>query len=142
MKAGIVKLFLAVTILFTSCSKEYKPIDYGSDGCAHCKMTIMDARYGAEIITGKGKVFKFDDILCLKQYMEEKSMVDEELMIFVEKYNEAQNDVTDATQAVYLRHEFFASPMNGDYAAFAGMDDAQSLSDSLQADILEWRNLQ
>ena len=141
MKAGIVTLFLAATILFTSCSKGYKPIDYGSDGCAHCKMTIMDARFGAEIVTGKGKVFKFDDILCLKQYLEEKNIEDEHLMIFVEKYNEQQNDVTDATQAVYIKHESFASPMNGDYAAFAGIDDAQSLSDSLHADILEWRNL-
>lgn len=142
MKTGNVILFLAVTLLFASCSKGYKPIDYGSDGCAHCKMTILDARFGAEIVTGKGKVFKFDDILCLKQYLEEKNIVDENLMLFVEKYNEQQNDVTDATQAVYIKHESFASPMNGDYAAFAGIDDAQSLSDSLQADILEWRNLQ
>lgn len=140
MKTRIVTLFLA-TVLLASCSRGYKAIDYGSDGCAHCKMTIMDARFGAEIVTGKGKVFKFDDILCLTQYVAEKNIVDENMMIFVEKYNEQQNDVTDATQAVYIKDDFFASPMNGDYAAFAGIDDAQSLSDSLQADILEWRNL-
>lgn len=133
----------AFIILFlASCSKGYKPIEYGSDGCAHCKMTIMDARYGAEVVTDKGKVYKFDDILCLRQYITEQNMNEAELSLFVEKYTAEKNDVTDAKQATYLQHEYFASPMNGDYAAFTNATDAQKFADSLQVSMLQWNNIQ
>lgn len=31
-------------------------------------MTISDGRFGAELITDKGRVYKFDDIGCLIRY--------------------------------------------------------------------------
>lgn len=135
-------LFIPLTILLASCSKGYKPIDYGSDGCVHCKMTIVDARYGAELVTDKGKVYKFDDILCLKQYVTANSVDEGKIQVFVEKYTEQQNDVTDARQAIYIQHEYFASPMNGNYAAFVNTDEAQPYADSLQADIIGWNKIQ
>src|SRR5690606_1343073 len=106
---------MPLLVALASCSRGYKPIDYGSDGCAHCKMTIMDARFGAELVTDKGKVYKFDDILCMRQYIDEQNMAEGELMLFVEKYTADKNDIVDAQQAVYVHHEYFASPMNGDY---------------------------
>ena len=48
-------------LLLNGCSKGPKPIDYGNDGCHFCKMTIVDKIHGSELITEKGKVFKFDD---------------------------------------------------------------------------------
>ena len=53
-----------------------------------------------------------------------------------------KNDVTDAKQATYLQHEYFASPMNGDYAAFTNATDAQKFADSLQVSMLQWNNIQ
>lgn len=142
MKKGIFIIFLPIVILLASCSKGYQPIDYGSDGCAHCKMTIMDARYGAELVTEKGKVYKFDDILCLKQYVTANSMDEGQIQVYVEKYSEQQNDITDARQATYVQHEYFASPMNGNYAAFADTEKATSYADSLQVTVLNWNNIQ
>ncbi len=135
-------LFMPLVTLLASCSKGYKPIDYGSDGCVHCKMTIIDARYGAELVTDKGKVYKFDDILCLKQYMTANSVDEGEIQVYVEKYSEQQNDVIDARQATYVQHEYFASPMNGNYAAFVNTEEAQPFADSLQTDILAWEKIQ
>lgn len=142
MKNSFMVLLLPAIMLLASCSRGYKAIEYSSDGCAHCKMKIVDARYGAEVVTDKGKVFKFDDILCLKQYIGENKMEEGELMLFVEKYSAEQNDVTDAKQAVYIRHEHFASPMNGNYAAFVSAEEARPFADSLQADILTWNDIQ
>lgn len=41
------------------------PINYGSDLCDYCDMTIADKAFGSELVTTKGKVFKFDSIECL-----------------------------------------------------------------------------
>ena len=57
-------LFIAI-ITLVSCTVEEKPIIYGTDDCALCKMLIMDQRYGTEIVTTKGRVYKFDAIECL-----------------------------------------------------------------------------
>jgi len=55
--------------LLTACSHEPDPIRYGKDACAHCKMTIMDKRFSAELITAKGKVFKFDAAECMAGFL-------------------------------------------------------------------------
>ena len=52
---GLVALFLAV-----SCSPEAQPINYGSDQCDFCRMTIVDKAHAAEVVTKKGRAYKFD----------------------------------------------------------------------------------
>ncbi len=52
-----VSMFLAFSTM--GCNTEPQPIKIGEDACSFCKMSIADNRYGAEIITKKGKVFKF-----------------------------------------------------------------------------------
>lgn len=53
----------------SSCTTGPEPIRYGQDNCHHCQMTLMDKRFGAEIVTDKGKVYKFDDLNCLVNFM-------------------------------------------------------------------------
>ena len=43
-------------------------INYGVDACAYCKMNIVDPKFGAELITKKGRVYKFDAIECMVNY--------------------------------------------------------------------------
>ena len=52
-------------IFISACTVEPQPIQYGRDNCAFCKMTIVDGRYGSELVSSKGKVFKFDAVECL-----------------------------------------------------------------------------
>src|SRR4051812_44182655 len=108
---------IAVLTLF-SCKRSYEQIDLGKDGCAHCKMTIIDARYSAEIVTKKGKVFKFDDVACMKQYIKENNLPEAELLLFVADYSNPQS-IIDCRKAIYLQSEKFSSPMNGNFAVFA-----------------------
>ena len=49
----------------SACSKGHQPINYGEDECEFCKMMVMDKRYGAELVTDKGKIYFFDSIECL-----------------------------------------------------------------------------
>ena len=40
----------------SSCSSQVKPIKYGKDECYFCKMTIVDQKFGVEIVSKKGKI--------------------------------------------------------------------------------------
>src|SRR5690606_38222832 len=57
-------------LLLSSCEPKPATIEYGFDACYHCKMTIADNRFGSQLVTEKGKVYKFDAIECMAQYME------------------------------------------------------------------------
>lgn len=141
MNDKIICISVILCFLLTSCSRSYKPIEYGEQACEHCKMTIFDPRFAAELIDEKGKVFKFDDIICLKQFETEHEMTDKDLLLFVEQYNDDINNVIDARTAIYLRDEFFASPMNGNCAAFDNMEIAKKYADSLSIDVLNWNDI-
>jgi len=136
-------MIITVTGLLTtaSCKRGFEPIEYGKDACAHCKMTIVDDRYAAELLTTKGRAYKFDDILCMKQFTQSNA-THEIAAMFVEDYLRNSAEPLIAENAVYLKHEFFASPMNGDYAAFSDAAEAKKLSDSLNVPILKWENLE
>jgi copper chaperone NosL len=141
MKNSQIALLLFMLIGFASCKAEFDPVDYGHDACTHCKMTIVDKRYAAEILTAKGKAYKFDDITCLRKYMAENKMSREGLVIFVADYSHPGDKFLDAEDGVYLHSDIFKSPMNGCYAAFEKVENAWSLKDSLNTDVLKWENL-
>ncbi len=128
-----------VLVLFTavSCKRGYEPIAYGKDACAHCKMTIMDKRFSAEIVNQKGRVFKFDDVVCLRAFTQEIPGS----MLFVNDYTGKQTEPLNAATAVFLHHENFKSPMAGNLPAFAGAEAAAALKDSLGLELLTWETL-
>lgn len=131
-------LLLAILI---SCKPSFESVNYGSDACAHCKMTIIDKRYAAELVTKKGRVFKFDDIRCLKEYVRERDAVYEQNKYFVAPYDDYSAGFLDATHAVFLQSGFFGSPMNGHWAAFASPDHARYFSDSLKITPCTWEQV-
>ena len=73
-------LFLSLSLI--SCSVEPKPVPYGEANCTHCNMTISDNRYGAELVTDKGKVFYFDAVECLAAYVAGQPEVSEKASFF------------------------------------------------------------
>lgn len=67
------KFFLLVSllILLMGCSTEPETIRFGEDKCEYCDMMIADPNYGAELVTEKGRVHKFDALECLVNYENE-----------------------------------------------------------------------
>jgi copper chaperone NosL len=141
MKTTHLVTILLIVLSFASCKPEFSPISYGHDACQQCKMTIMDKRYAAEIVTKKGKAFKFDDIACLKKYLKEENLPETDLMVFIADYNNSDGKFLDARQVVYLHSELFKSPMNGNVAAFALAANVNLLKDSLHTEVLKWDNI-
>lgn len=104
------------------CSTNPEPLLYGKDACHTCKMTLVDSRFGAELVTGKGKVYKFDDLNCMLGFYhsgyEEPSDFVHRLVVNHEKPGEFIN----ADEAFYLKSKAFRSPMASEVAAFDAYD--------------------
>ena len=107
-------------------------------------MTLVNKQYGTEHITGKGKVFKFDDVNCMIEFTRresEKSNAKEKL--FVIDFS-TPNQFLEAEQAMYLHHKGLRSPMRADVAAFQNRPAAEAVMSKLGegGKILTWEEVQ
>ena len=130
---------LACVILFGACRIEPEPIAYGSDACAHCRMTIVDPTHAAQLVTKKGKQFKFDAIECLVQKLPEWSP-DEVALLRVADYA-SPGQMTDAESATYLISKGIRSPMGANLSAFADPESAAKAQTEHTGRILKWNEL-
>ena len=124
-------------LLLQSCSSnEPEAIAYNRDNCSHCKMTITDSRFAAEVKTTKGRVYKFDDITCMTAYLREHNDVTFS-GLWVSNFDGPQQ-LIDATTAYYIQDESFNSPMRGNTAAFTSKEAAGAIATKLQAAVTIW----
>lgn len=104
--------------LLAGCSVGPKPIQYGAEQCAHCNMTIVDARYGTELVTKKGKVYTFDSIECMIHYMRDMLSTGEEIKFTLVTPYSKPGILVNASQADYLHSKALPSPMGMYLTAF------------------------
>lgn len=132
---------LTLVCLFTSCSADGPaPIRFGKDECDHCRMTLTDVKYGAEIITSTNKVFKFDDVICMVNYMKNNSALKMKHMFIVDFAHEGQ--FTEAVQGYYLHSKMLSSPMGGQIAAFTSAADRDAAMKNFNdAKAMDWNQV-
>jgi copper chaperone NosL len=133
------KLILITGLIFGSCSTEPQPIEYHADQCAECKMMISDQRFGAELVTKKGKIFKYDAAECLVRAVKVKGE-SEFAHIMVTDFK-SPTQLIDATSATYLISELRPSPMGANLSAYK---EKNQIDDSLiqeNAEILDWKQI-
>jgi len=143
---AVSKVAVAATMLmfiFSACSNKPQPFNYQKDVCDHCKMTIVDPKFGGEIITKKGKAYKFDDIACMTQFLRsgvvKENEISQKLVINYQK----RNEFIDANKAFFLASAALKTPMGGNTAAFNSPPEAQKISADLvqqgqTGEILGW----
>lgn len=134
------KKTLFLLLLFSSCITEPQPIVAGKDECHECKMTIMDSRFATEIITNKGKIFKFDDVICMAAFMK-SGKTDEKNMSRLLLTDFSDNSLIDAESAFILKSEELHSPMNGNAAAFVLKEEAENMKKDKGGEIMDWKTL-
>ena len=108
-----------ILVFMSSCSSQTEPINYGQDNCNLCKMTIMEKEYACELVTRKGKVYKFDDINCLVKYMKSTQTTETDYSFVVVNDFKRTNQFHDVREVTFVTGEGFTSPMRGDLAAFS-----------------------
>lgn len=120
-------LYLIPLMMLMACQVDPEPIDFGKDACDHCKMVIMDPKFGAEIITEKGRIYKFDDVNCKVNYINDNNIAEENLKYnLVIDFSEPQT-LINADRAYYVKSDEIKSPMGSQIAAFNSEDAAQKM---------------
>lgn len=114
-------------LTFSACSVGPEPIHYGQDNCFHCKMTLTDKRFGAEVVTDKGKVYKFDDLNCLVNFLKEGTVSEANIAQIVAVDFKKTGAFVDVNQAFFLQNEAIKSPMRADVASFSDKKDLESV---------------
>ncbi len=134
--ASIVSLFMA------GCNPTPEKIALGKDSCAECKMTIMDPKFGAEIVTKKSKVYKFDDAHCVAVFLERRGveLTDIHQTLFVDYNN--NNEFVKVKSVEFVVSSQFKSPMGGNAAAFKNTAEAQKKSAEIEGSkVTNWATL-
>jgi len=131
-------LIALVVLLFTACNASEKPIEYGTAECAYCKMTIMDQRYGAELVTDKGKVYTFDAAECLIDYLYyNEDVASNASLLLITPYTHP-NQLFDARQATYLISGKMPSPMGAYLTSFSDLETAKEFQASKGGELYNW----
>ncbi len=129
-------------VLLTGCNPKPEKIAFGKDNCAECKMTIMDPKFGAEIVTKKGKVYKFDDAHCVAVFMNRRGVEMSSIhqTLFVD-YNNPDKFIK-VQDAEFVVSSQLKSPMGGNAGAFDGKHAAQKVSDGIEGSkVTNWATL-
>ncbi|WKK59517.1 nitrous oxide reductase accessory protein NosL [Sphingobacterium sp. BN32] len=121
-------------------NNEPKPIKYGSDQCAYCKMTVSDPRFGTQLLTKKGRAYNFDDVQCMVAFVKENQVKKEDVAVFfLPDYS--TNKLLPAEKMFYLKSEKLKSPMRGDIAAFSDSADLEKTKASVGGTTMTWDDL-
>lgn len=133
-------LIAVLAIFFASCSKSIEKIDYGHDACNFCSMTIVDNTHAAQVVTDKGKNYKFDASECMINWLAGGKDESEFLHILsADYYNPGQ--MTDATQATFIISENIPSPMGAYLSAVSNLQDGEELQSEFGGELYNWTEI-
>lgn len=133
-------MYFLLLILIVSCSpKGAEPIKLNSDACAFCKMTIADGKFGAELITSKGRIYKFDDIHCMISYHKENKTKNIQ-SFYVHDFNQ-NNILIPAETAYYVTGGAINSPMRGNIIAAQTENETRELETKFKANPISWAEI-
>jgi copper chaperone NosL len=133
----VVFVLLAI-ITLASCGSEPEPINYGHDECEFCRMLVTDNKYGAELVTDKGKIYKFDSIECMIEFsLVKNTLGDTNNKLLITRFDNPDN-LVDARNSVYVKNDKFRSPMGLNVTAFNSEEQAQKFISENWGEKLSW----
>lgn len=135
-------LIFSSFLLLAGCSVQPEKMDIGKDSCADCKMTIADPKFGAEIVTKKGRAYKFDDVHCLANFLKNRNvpLSDIHHTLFVDYNN--NDKFVDVHVAEFVISSQLKTPMGGNAAAFGNKASAESKSAEIAGSkVTNWATL-
>jgi len=137
-KSGILILLVMIPWIM-SCEVKPQEIIYGQDACHFCTMLIVDRQHAAEIVTIKGKAFKYDAIECM---MNDLSKWDKPEIIYLLVADYANPDkLVDATNSYFLISEAIPSPMGEFLTAFESAGERRKILQESNGESLNWKEL-
>ena len=128
-------LILASSFIFLAACAEKGPkeIAVGKDQCENCKMTITDTKYATQLVTEKGRNYKFDDISCLKDYENSNTETATNAKEYVVDFPSGK--FIEATTATFIKGGEIKSPMGGNTQAYTDKAAAKKAATDLGATV-------
>jgi copper chaperone NosL len=139
-RTNLILVLLCISLVLTSCAIEQSPIDYGKDACYYCKMNIVDKQHAAEIVTDKGKPYKYDAIECMMQDIKERENEIKIELFLITDYS-TPGKLVDALNSTYLISENLPSPMGANLTGFEKKEDALEKQKEKDGAIYSWDEL-
>ena len=104
-------------------------------------MNIVDAQHAAEMVTIKGKAFKFDAIECMMNHLNRNDIsVSSMEFLLVNDYDQP-GVLINAITANYIRSEGVPSPMGGFLSAFESAESAEQIVNLKGGEAFNWDSL-
>jgi copper chaperone NosL len=104
-------------------------------------MTISDPRYGAEVITKKGKIYKFDDTHCVLSFLKTNELPAAAVKdIYLSDYCET-HELLNVKGSFLLQTNNLRGPMGGNIAAFSNTDSLKKIQDHFSGVRIQWSEI-
>jgi len=140
MRNLITPFSLLLIFTLTSCNLQANKIHYGEDGCHFCSMTIVDQQHAAQLVTQKGKVYKFDAAECMINSL---SDFDEDTVAQFLVTDYANPTVLiDATTATFIVSPEIPSPMRANLSASKSKESAIAILGAKKGELYSWEEIQ
>ena len=131
---------LSLILLIIGCQSSDSPVPINRevDMCEHCRMTISDFRYAAEIIE-KRRTHKFDDIGCMLAYAQSKNISPGNARIWVMDFDNSTWIRGD--EAYFVTSPEIHTPMGYGIIAFKDPIKAKEVADKNEVEVVELKSL-
>ena len=129
----------SLLLIFSSCNIQPQEIEYGKDACHFCRMNIVDRQHAAELVTKKGKAFKFDAIECMVNHLNQTDTTQVGLLL-ITNYN-SPGSLISAKTATYIISENIPSPMGEYLSGVPTKEEALALQNSKEGILYSWNEL-
>ena len=135
------QLFIfSVAAFLLSCQAEPEKINFGEDHCDFCKMSIVDPKFGAELVSDKGRVFKFDAVECMIPFMNENKETNFEYVLVI-AFDQPE-ELVAVDQLTFAHSESYKSPMGANITAFRDKDKVVDNAHLMDWDKLKQKRMQ
>lgn len=140
--AALYPAVAVMIMLFAACGTHGPAeIHYGQDQCDYCKMTIADKSFGSELVTAKGKVYKFDSIECLAAYQVTSKLGTEQIhSMWVTDFGRPESFL-NIDRATIIASERQKSPMGVGLVAVDSPEHAARLIEVVGGSVLPWEQV-
>lgn len=131
------QLFLISSMITLAACAQSEPqqIAVGKDQCENCKMTITEPKYATQLITEKGRNYKFDDLSCMKDYEVSNTATTANAKTYVVDFPTGQ--FIETNSATLIKGGAIKSPMGGNTQAYRDKAAAEKAAAEMEATLAQ-----
>ena len=140
-------LLLFSIFLLSGCggNQSFEPVAINPeiDVCEICNMGIAHEHYATEIISTDGDVYKFDDLGCMVEFLEQDEVIEKNKVAKQYVRDSETGEWVELENAFHAYHPDFWTPMANGVVTFKDKERAESfLKEQGMGDVYNYEQLQ